>query len=403
MTLYLFIIFVLSVKSILFKENYKKNKKDYFLWIIIFVAAFKYKIGTDWYHYQNFYEDIIPEMKFRYFFQKNISEYFGRYPFERIYGFLNYIFYKLGFNYEFFQGIVMSFLLFKVFKFIKEKSNNYYYAILILFMTSFFQYMFEPFFRQLIAIGLFLIAIDYLQKNNKIKYIIIILLAACFHKSACIMLVLLFSKKLKFNNKKLVFFIFFMYIVVFNMQNIIAHIPFISSYLSYFDTIKTPETHTVARNTNIIFDLLKIALAIFKINLIFFSYRRSKKYNREIENMAIAFCVLSIVSLKLPIIERIQGYFMIPYVISLSNLMEFKISEGYKIRVLNRILMTALMLYSLLFFVKNIGLNERNAFRYNNYKNYIFELKRESSLEKYQKRKERDDFFFYWWNLKSEK
>ncbi|WP_336182149.1 EpsG family protein [Fusobacterium polymorphum] len=403
MTLYLFIIFVLSVKSILFKENYKKNKKDYFLWIIIFVAAFKYKIGTDWYHYQNFYEDIIPEMKFSYFFQKNIGEYFGRYPFERIYGFLNYIFYKLGFNYEFFQGIVMSFLLFKVFKFIKEKSNNYYYAILILFMTSFFQYMFEPFFRQLIAIGLFLIAIDYLQKNNKIKYIIIILLATCFHKSACIMLILLFSKKLKFNNKKLIFFISFMYIVVFNMQNIIAHIPFISSYLSYFNTMKTPETHTVARNTNIIFDLLKIALAIFKINLIFFSYRRSKKYNKEIENMAIAFCVLSIVSLKLPIIERIQGYFMIPYVISLSNLMEFKISEGYKITVLNRILMIALMLYSLLFFVKNIGLNERNAFRYNNYKNYIFEMKRESSLEKYQKRKERDDFFFYWWNLKSEK
>ena len=109
-------------------------------------------MGTDWLSYQNYYENIFPNTSLENLLMKNAR-------IERGYILLNVVFYNLGFNYEIFSGIVLSFCTYMILKYIQEKSQNKYIAFYIFFIYAFYAALLEPLMRQVIALTFFIISL----------------------------------------------------------------------------------------------------------------------------------------------------------------------------------------------------------------------------------------------------
>ena len=166
-----FILFFGALKYDL-KKN-KKEKKGYFtIFMIIFVLAFNYQMGSDWLNYQDFYDNFIPKIGFQ-------DLYSGReIPFLSEKGFvlLNIFFHKLGFNYEMFSGILIATCIFIILRFVKRKSDNYFVAYYILIVNILFGFSMEPIMRQFLATSIVVLAFHYIEKKKFIKYFLLIIL-----------------------------------------------------------------------------------------------------------------------------------------------------------------------------------------------------------------------------------
>ena len=57
--IYLSIFFLLgSIKN----EFFKNKKSNFLIFLLIFLFAFSYKMGSDWLSYQEWYENIFPKL-----------------------------------------------------------------------------------------------------------------------------------------------------------------------------------------------------------------------------------------------------------------------------------------------------------------------------------------------------
>ena len=389
--MYYFLVSILVFFSIKYEINKKKTFSTLVYFTIIIICAFKYKMGGDWYNYQNFYENINPSIKILDFFNGNIFIYSKKYYFEVGYIFVNYFFYKLGFNYEIFQAIIIGSCLFTMFRYIEKKSANFYFAISILFFSSFYLYIFEPFLRQLIAIVIVLKALKYISKNKLYNFIFFIFLAAQFHKSAYLLIFIYFLKYIKINNKTLIFYLFIFYVLLSNISLFIDKIPILSMYGIYFK--EKSILNVIGEKRDILIKLFKIFIMLLRINLILYSYRFSRKNDEVIQKMGLIFCIISYLSNILPIIERFQGYFLIPYVICLSNLGNLLLLKKYKIKVLNNIIALSLLFFSIhlnMKFLQSEGVKEKFI-----YQNYIINYLNGDFVNKYEKKKDLEEYFYF--------
>lgn len=389
--MYYFLVSILVFFSIKYEINKKKTFSTLVYFTIIIICAFKYKMGGDWYHYQNFYENINSNIKIIDFFNGNIFVYSKKYYFEVGYIFINYFFYKLGFNYEIFQALIIGTCLFNIFKYIEKKSENFYFAIAMLFFSSFYVYIFEPVLRQLIAIVIVLKALKYISKNKLYNFIFFIFLAAQFHKSAYLLIFIYFLKYIKINNKTLIFYLFIFYVLLSNISFFINKIPFLSMYEIYFK--EKSIISVIGEKRDIVTKIFKIFIMLLRINLILYSYKFSKKRNEIIEKMGIIFCIISYLSNVLPIIERFQGYFLIPYVISLSNLSNLLLLKKYKIKVLNNMVALSLLVFSIhlnMKFLQSEGVKEKFI-----YQNYLINYLKGDFINENKKKKELEEYFYF--------
>ena len=110
-------------------EILKKNKSKFLIFLLIFLFCFTYQMGTDWLSYQNYYENIFVNTDWEDLLLKNVR-------IERGYVLLNIFFYKLGFNYEIFSGLVLSVCTYITLKYIQEKSKNKYFLFICLMQLS---------------------------------------------------------------------------------------------------------------------------------------------------------------------------------------------------------------------------------------------------------------------------
>lgn len=109
----------------MYKE--KRNWKRFIVFVVIFLLAFSYQMGTDWLNYQYFYDYDVPNIKLNNLF----SNFQFMFSSEKGFVLLNILFYNLGFNYELFTGIVIGSCLFLILNFIEKKSDNFYFSFFL--------------------------------------------------------------------------------------------------------------------------------------------------------------------------------------------------------------------------------------------------------------------------------
>lgn len=371
---YIIIFLLLVLGAINYEITKKKYGKKVLIFFIIFFLAFNYQMGSDWLGYQFFYEKILP----KYPLQQLLTIKIYKFDFEKGYVLLNYIFYKLGFNYEMFMGVVLSSCIWILLKALHEKSSNFYLAYMCFLLNYLISASIEPVIRQLISVTIIIYSLRYLEKKSFFKYLIFVLIAAQFHKSAYILIFIYFISSINIDIKKLFFLIIMTYILLSRigvLLEFISHIiPKVGEYSGYIGDIR----YGSYRSRNILGNLHDLILSSIYLGIIFLGYKNSRKRKIYIENMGILYVCILLFQNQIPIISRYNAYFIFALSICLSDIKKLRLING-KVLVFNKMKLNgACLLLILGVFLLRMRIlfytTEMNTFKYLNYKNYFIEM-----------------------------
>lgn len=184
MILFVFLFFLLLVIS------YNKcSKISLVLILLIFSVLIGFRgteVGADTITYMQIY-DFLGERGYE------------GYP-EIGYAFFNLLFYKLGFNFHFFQWGMSLIMLGFIGKVILVYSPNRGFSLFILYALFFVFYAMNV-FRQMFAVSIVIFAYHLLYRGFKIKFIVCVLLATLFHSISLLALGALWLPRLRVTNK----------------------------------------------------------------------------------------------------------------------------------------------------------------------------------------------------------
>lgn len=368
MYIYILIYVYLIIKS------YSKRRREYFdiYLILVIILGFGYCIGVDWQMYQYYYDIFLS--------QNSIFNIFNlKLRIESGYLFISHLARILGLNYEVFIGSLQAILMYKLLKFIHQKTTNI--AIATIFMLSNFLLgvMIEPVIRQFIALLFGVYGSEYLSKKQILKGILFFLLGSFFHKSICIFLIAnilyyILFKKINLTFKVVVLIGIVLNFLILNIDSIILTLNILKKYQVYLLN-ETLRVYITAREINIykiVFYTLQLLMYLY-ITLIV--YPKSKKYNKLIQYFAVISIFILSSEIFFPIIGRIKIYF-IPYLgIILGIIIELK--DKYNIR---KMVQCIIIMISLLYFW---SMFKNYSYKFLPYKNYILEYVRGNDYKNY--------------------
>ena len=375
MIYYFIIFFILLYFSIKYEFIYKEKRrwKKFIIFIIIFIFAFSYQMGTDWINYQYFYDCEVPYMGLSDLYNKSTM-----FSSEKAFVLLNILFYNLGFSYELFIGVVISFSLFIILKFIEERADNFYFSFFLSIVIFLFGYSLEPVLRQLIALSLIVIGFKYIEKRCFFKYLFIIILAVQFHLSAFIALPLYFLEKVKLSKKKFLFILLGVYVSILLVSNIFLELTSIFPKLLKYEHYFLSSRYGLSRNRSILGEIYHIILVMVYVYIIFYGYNFSKRKKNYLKNMALFYVIIDYFNNIFPILYRVSHYFVIGFVISLGTIKFIKLPNKKAIKLGRRSISYILIIFLYIPFLldawKEIYGTKLNIYRYGNYKNYFVEM-----------------------------
>lgn len=313
--IYIFIFIIFSIVS--FFEDKKKNvnlKKILILvsgMIFLFISAFRYKTGMDWYNYLYEYNNL------------EISN--------KVYSSIGYIFLEkignyLKIDYFLFQALICLFAGIVIINFYKNNSKKYWTSITIYYLLFYLDYNLAL-QKQLLAISFCLLGFQKLKKS-KIEFYLFSLLGALFHFSAIIFVLgtmfinIIFKIKYKYIIN--IFSLLMIFSLNFNIIEIIFNIilflkiPVLSQRISAYSSISY-YARTVSPSL-----FLSIYLIMEIILLYFILIKRPPKTSEEkyIYFYSIMYIFLKTISLKMYILYRLISYFGIFYCIFLTYFLE---------------------------------------------------------------------------------
>ncbi|WP_274235928.1 EpsG family protein [Fusobacterium animalis] len=376
MSYYLTLFLVLFYHSIKYEFMYKekRNWKRFIVFVVIFLLAFSYQMGTDWLNYQYFYDYDVPNIKLNNLF----SNFQFMFSSEKGFVLLNILFYNLGFNYELFTGIVIGSCLFLILNFIEKKSDNFYFSFFLSIVMFLFGYSLEPVLRQLIALTLIITGFKYIEKRCFFKYLLIIILAVQFHLSAFIAIFFYFLEKIKLNKKRAFLIFIGIYILILFLFNIFLELSHIFPKLLKYEYYFFSSYYGLARSRTILGELYHIIIIVIYGYIIFYSYNFSPRKKNYIKNMALFYIIIYYFNNMIPILYRVSDYFVVGFIISLASLKFIRLPNGKIIKLKKRpigcIIIIIFYFLFLLYFWKESYSTKLNRYRYGEYKNYFIEM-----------------------------
>lgn len=384
LTIYLFLLY----KSIIFEINKRKKTMFIIISIITFILAFNYQMGIDWTNYQKIYDLKISDFELKdIIFNNSFRE-------EKGYLILNILGNKLGLNYEVFMGILLSFCIVTLLNLGKKYSRNIFLFIGVILGKYLLAASLEPTIRQLLAVSIIALGYKYIEKKSLINYLFCVILAMQFHSSAIIGIGIYFLDKINITIKKSIFIILIFPIILKILPEVLeivsSFIPTIGRFNNYFNNIR----YGIGFSRSLLGNIYRLGIMFLYLYFIFFSDMKNQK--KYIKNMAIFYIIISYFLNQLPILYRIQEYFVFSFAISLSYVGSTTIFDK-KIKICKREigLVFVCLIYIIMIretFQSFYG-SELNREKYGRYKNYFIELVlgktsknfREKSLE-YEKK-----------------
>lgn len=276
--------------------------------LIIIIAGFRsINVGVDTYQFCYIYNKTFGTIT-------NVSQGLELTRFEAGFVFLCYFLSRFSNNYRVLL-LVTSVIIFScVMYFIRKNSKNIPFSIYLFIALNFFG-MYMNVMRQALAIGIILIIYEkFLKEKKYFKYCLGVLVAMLFHKSAFIMLFLPLILKINFKPKVIMsafalgvgFFLF--------GDKILAVIANVIGYGGYITKLDYFSSNYFG------------ALLLFMVNLfifIFCYFKKSKLEINELNLLKISFVglIISLCTIKISIIGRINEYFNIFNIILIPNIL----------------------------------------------------------------------------------
>lgn len=359
------IIYIVIYILLLLKVIKKRLILDKSIIVFILVAiCFTYYNGSDWRTYEKVYEKT-----------DLIKKYYSNW--ESGFKYLVFLFNNLKISFIYFMIGLKVFVFMILIKFFKKFSENFWLTMLLYIPVQGYVLFIDNPLRQMIAIGIILMAS--LISRQKILYVMFIIIAYQFHRTAIIFLVPLFLSKNIY--KKLFDYKFilkayaFLYLIVFIPKNI--YITFgnffkntiiLDFYIRhYLDTLSD-----VHLSKTLIMTLIYVAIYLY--NLIKKNIREDCKYSLLFFNL---YVIMLIFSNRLNDLLRISLYLSPYFAIIMTNLIIRK-------KIIRNFLI-------ILEFINSMIL-VNNSYKYIPYTNFLFseykeyEYRKNYHFEYYEKR-----------------
>ena len=360
MIYYLMLIFLCSF--CLF-DFYNKKKIIFvsFILLILF-AGLRYRIGYDWYPYQQFADNVESFSELLNYKNSN----FNNYSFEIGYKYLNVLNKTAGGNYEtlvfiyvVFDMLCLSFFLKKM----KIKNRNFF--LLLYYVNLFYNFEFGQ-IRQGIAFHLFMVAVVYYNHKKYFRYILFSFVGFLFHYTIILPFFSIFIvSKIKVTKNKVILLIFIL--ILFNIFQLELTKKFFQLIYNYLpDFYKYRLNYYMVRYNGRSIGMVfyeKIFLGI--IVMIFYKRLKKRKNNEVFFKLFFLELLISVIFIEYHIFtSRFRAYFQYGLIFIYSQIPQ-KIEKDFIIIIFLFFYSTLVMTYRLL--------PQENQVLFFPYKNYIIE------------------------------
>ena len=304
---FLILIFCLLLSGL----KISKGIENVALAIVTVFICFGYTTGTDWVLYEQFYYDNI--------FARHLEESreSGYYLFQTFFS-------AIGINFWVFHISVKIIVFLLLIRFVRLfEVNIFLFLVLFLPDAGFFLFIDCP-FRNLIAIGISLIAIEKLIDKKNISFFLLILLAMMFHTSAFIMFFIFILFNARISSRTWVILTLISFIIAFRIDFLLNYvfiplsniIPPLQNRLLYY--FLNDVFIGGGFNLGSIIRLLAFGLLIIQRKKI----QQLLNGNEFILNMAFLFIILYPWGISMKIFQRFSLYLMPVYTISILFLLK---------------------------------------------------------------------------------
>lgn len=328
-----------------------KSIENSALILIAFFLCFGYMTGTDWYSYEQYYNNKLLANEIA-----KIRE-FGYFYLQTLIG-------ELGVDFWVFHITIKLLVFYSLVNFIRRFDANLF-LFLALFIPGAGLYLFiDCPFRNLIALGISLQAFNKLFENKTLSYFLYTFIAMTFHVTAIILIPIYFVYKKDIKITFAIIATLIVYSVAFNIDFLISNIytPLMKISPSIGERLKL-----YLLDSRFISDKINagsfIRLFILTILLIFKERIISGEKNRSyVLNLSILFLIFYPLGISLKVFQRFTLFLFPFYALSIVYLL-----KSLKINTNKIILNSFFLLFSLLQTYTTIS----KDFRYVPYTNYI--------------------------------
>jgi len=270
MIFYLQFLFIITILYLAATTNRMLDLVGWYILgiFIIFLACFRYNIGTDYLNYLSIYS--------------SLQDGYSNYNIEIGYKYINLLFVHLklpyAFSVFFFAFFTNVFMLF----FIKKHSIDPMLSLVLYILLNYYFITYNV-VRQIMAISIFLLGVDYIFQKKYLKFIAITLFASLFHYTMLLGLIYPFLKNIKLRSLICIWGILLPFII-FPIQTVIMKVvPNSFYYAHYFDSQFFMKSSQLS--------MLKLILPNI---LVIVSFIYSKYFNGQYERFWLKLFVFSI-------------------------------------------------------------------------------------------------------------
>lgn len=287
-------------------ENLIKRKRSFLLYIIsilpaIVVSGIRYGIGVDYIKVYDRSYHLIANGSY----DNQIIQF--EWGFKQLCRILS-LFFKESSGMFFVTSAIIILLFFKAFKI---NSKSYLMSILIFFFGGVYFDSFNG-IRQYIAIGIFLIAIKYVEEGKFWKYTILIAFATFFHTSCIILIPAYFLSKVEIKKEIAIGLAFIAFLIQSRLLNLLMTImAFVPKYNEYL------VRNTLGNQVSFSTSGLVLSIIAFVVLLAVEKKMKESSYGKFLYNMAILGVVIALISGFLPFADRLLYYTKSLYIISI--------------------------------------------------------------------------------------
>jgi hypothetical protein len=304
---YLFLSFIIYYNERIVNKNYVFSIIS-FLFLFIFSGFRHYEILNDSLAYKEIFDNTLTY---------NFTDIFtGR--IEPFYQLINKLIKSFISNDYSVLFIITSIIIqLSILKFIFKNSSKVWFSVYLFFSFRFYLFSLSA-IRQGIALGLTLLAFNYLKKNEKKYFILIVLIASLFHYSALIFYLVLIFRNSKFEKNKVIIMSILTLIIFSLIGPILSVYSEYSTYGSDYLDVGTKDNFSDSFGAILIF--------LMTLTSLLFSLYFKKKYLRvyDLELWLLFFgTMISFVTIKFPILMRFTYYFSIFSIILIPNVISY--------------------------------------------------------------------------------
>jgi hypothetical protein len=320
----------------------------------ILLAGLRYHIGIDSLRYEQWFNNDLPTIN-----HFSFNSYYG---YEPLFVLLSSLI-KTLFGGWIFAQIIFAFIInVIIFRYIKKYTRYIFTAVLIYFISWFFDYNCET-IRQSLAVAVFLMSIRFLEHKKYVKYYIFAIIAFLFHYSSIVVFIIPLILKFRINWVSCVFFVVLLAIGAY------VRIKF-GAILNLLGTLYEPILHySVYENNALVTDSLNYKGMIFVIGCNVLPYifavnilRRHNISNNVLEAILLLYLSFVILACNIPLFHRFTQYFGIISVIYFADIMGSSFNTSIRYNFKSKIVATYVcMAFLLSTYMQNISVDENTG------------------------------------------